>query len=190
MSKIFNPEKMHRLDSKNRRQLIPPQKVLKMLDLKPGETLLDIGAGIGYFAIPALEFVGNTGKVIAADISSVMLDELKRRSGTRKNLETLRCSPDAIPLPDSSANTVLFAFVYHEIDDRVAYLKEIHRLLKDNGEVAIVEWDTVVSPGGPPLNDRLGMDRVISETQNAGLVLVKGERINEYQYLVLAKKKY
>ena len=74
MSKIFNPENHGRLSSDERRKLIPPEKILNMMHLQKDDVLLDAGAGKGYFAIPALEYVGETGKVIAADISQQMLD--------------------------------------------------------------------------------------------------------------------
>ena len=56
--------------------MLPPEKVLLLTGLKEGDIFLDIGAGIGYFAIPAAEITGESGKVIAADISPEMLDEL------------------------------------------------------------------------------------------------------------------
>ena len=76
MSHKFNPASMHKLDNSGRREMLPPEKVLLLTGLKEGDIFLDIGAGIGYFAIPAAEITGESGKVIAADISPEMLDEL------------------------------------------------------------------------------------------------------------------
>jgi len=54
MSKIFNPENHGRLNSEERRKLIPPDKILEMMNLQQGDVLLDAGAGKGY--LPSLHW--------------------------------------------------------------------------------------------------------------------------------------
>ena len=99
----FDPKNLARLDSPERRALLPPEKTLHTIGLKEGETLLDIGAGIGYFSIPALDIVGPAGSVIAADLSSEMLAELTLRAGKRPNLMILRSAEDRLPVADGTA---------------------------------------------------------------------------------------
>ena len=190
MDKIFKPENMHKLDSDKRRKLVPPGAVLDLMDLHPGVTLLDVGAGIGYFTIPAAARLGEGGKVIAADISREMLDELTRRTrAAGAAVETVLCGADSVPLADATADMILLAFVLHEVDDKTAYLREMARLMKSSGALTIVEWDTVESPMGPPLQERIGRRELGSLIDAAGLAPLKEARVNEYQYACIVKKK-
>jgi ubiquinone/menaquinone biosynthesis C-methylase UbiE len=182
MSKIFNPESHQRLNSDERRKLIPPEKILNLMNIRNGDILLDAGAGKGYFAIPAIDFVGAGGKVIAADISQQMIDLLIHESLDSKRPHTLLCATDKIPLPENSVDKILMAFVLHEVDDAVTYLKMLRRILKDNGKLFIVEWEKTDSPMGPPLHDRLGKNELKDILLSSGFIITRLELINEMQY--------
>jgi len=188
MSKVFNPENHARLSSDERRKLIPPEKILAMMTLKNGDVLLDAGAGTGYFAIPATTYVGENGKVIAADISQQMLDLIKLHLPESAPLELLLCSADSIPLPDQSVDKILMAFVLHEVDHPVAYLQMLSKILKDDGKIFIVEWAPVESPMGPPLHERLSKTDLETFFAEAGFKLLRFETINEFQYFCEAVK--
>jgi len=190
MDKLFKPENMHRLDSGERRKLVPPDAVLDLMEIHPGDTLLDAGAGIGYFAVPAARRVGPGGRVFAADISRKMLDELKKRAAeSGVTVVPVLCDADRVPLPDATADRILLAFVLHEVDDGAAYLGEMRRLLKNDGALTIVEWDRVESPMGPPLSERIGRRELDTMVESAGLEKTKEVQINEYQYACIVKKK-
>ncbi|MFW5782297.1 MAG: class I SAM-dependent methyltransferase, partial [Candidatus Muiribacteriaceae bacterium] len=77
--KRFNPEKRHRLDNPERRKDFPPERLLDKMNITKGDTLLEIGAGTGYFSVAATEYVGKTGKVMASDISELMLADIKEQ---------------------------------------------------------------------------------------------------------------
>ena len=190
MDKRFDPQNMGRLDTDSRRKLIPPDTLISMININEGDTVLDVGAGTGYFAIPALEYVGSNGKVIAADISQEMLTELRRKlPADSKNLSTIRCDADKIPLPDKTADKILMAFVFHEFGDKKQYLCEIGRLVKGNGQIIIVEWEKVQSPMGPPLDDRISYSELMHIAESAGFLATRYNKINEDQYLVILEKK-
>ena len=163
MGNIFDPGKRDRLHSTERQKQLPPGLVLRHLALHPGEVFLDIGAGTGFFAIPAAAELLPGGRVIAADISDEMLEALKRRtSGEPGEFHYVRADIDRIPLDDAVADAILLAFVFHEMQDREKWLLEIHRLLRPEGRAAIVEWDTVSSQGGPPQEERLPASGIIA----------------------------
>jgi ubiquinone/menaquinone biosynthesis C-methylase UbiE len=185
--KIFKPENMSRLDSEQRRQVLPPALVLDAMDIRRGDSILDIGAGTGYFAIPASDLAGPTGKVFAADISEKMLEETRKRAGSRNNMEFLLCTPNSIPLEDNSADRALLAFVYHEIENRVSYIKKIKKHIKNRGILAIAEWDICESPMGPPMNERISMEALRKEAESAGFTYMSGKRINDFQYITVLR---
>lgn len=191
MNKQFNPEKMHKLDNEARRKLIPPKIVLDLMNIHENETLIDVGAGTGYFAIPALDYVGDTGKVVAVDISEAMLAEINRKIAPGKNnFETVLCDATTIPLPDKIADKILLAFIFHEFEDKQQYLTEIARLLKDSGTITIVEWDMHESKMGPSIDHRISCQEIVDIAEKVGLVIYgQKTQINEHQYLCTIKKK-
>ena len=187
----FDPKKMNLLDNEQRKELIPPHKTLKKIGLISGHTFLDIGAGIGYFTFPALDIVGNNGKVIAIDVSKEMIDELKKRSeGHNLNLDILLCEENKINIPDGSIDIALMGFVLHEIADKMNYLKEVRRVLKYRGKFTLIEWikkETAMAMG-PPLNDRLDLDDTIHILTEAGFRIEKSDVLNPFHYYIIAKK--
>lgn len=71
MDKRFNPEHAAKLDNPERRKALPPETILTLLDIQTGDTVLDLGAGTGYFTLPASKLCR---EVIALDVEPQMLD--------------------------------------------------------------------------------------------------------------------
>lgn len=188
MTHIFKPENMNKLDSDERRKSLPPEKVLNFMNIQPNDKLLDIGTGIGYFAIPALKYVGNEGKVIAIDLSKDMLDELQKRlPENTQNIETVLCDADKIILNEKNINKVLMAFVFHEIENKTDYLNQLKQYLVKNGEITIVEWVKTETPKGPPLNDRISYEELQEFAKKSDYSITEYENINEFNYLCKLK---
>jgi len=109
--------------------------------VRPGDTALDVGCGIGYFTIPLAELVGENGMVIAADLQEQMLKGVRRRS-KRSGLEgRIRChlsQPEAIGVTEPVDFALAFWMV-HEVRQPQAFLREIYDLLKPGGRFLLVE---------------------------------------------------
>ncbi|MCU0845736.1 MAG: class I SAM-dependent methyltransferase [Spirochaetes bacterium] len=190
MTHRFDPKNMQRLDNPERRELLPPSRVLADMGLSAGHAFLDIGAGIGYFSLPALEIVGPGGRVAATDVSAEMLEELKRRAGSASpNIEFLHCPSTRLPLPDGEIDMALMAFVLHEVEDRAGLLAEILRVLKKGGRLAVIEWKMKEPPPGPPPAERIAPDETAGLCEKAGLAPVRREEVNAHHYLVLCEKR-
>ncbi|MBN2415062.1 class I SAM-dependent methyltransferase [bacterium] len=188
MTHIFNPEQRHKLDNPDRRSMIPPEAVIELMRIDSTHTVLDIGAGIGYFAIPLLNRLRPPGKLIALDISDIMLGELEKKlPGHTAHVELIHSDAQQLPLEDAIADRVLLAFILHEFPDGRAYLKEICRVMKPGAELTVVEWKKTASPGGPPLEHRLTEADI--EALSKGLFThVQSREINAYQYAVVLAK--
>mgnify|MGYP000912736447 CR=1 FL=1 len=97
MAHKINVKHMYRLDSPERRKMLPPEETLFNAGLTKNDIFIDIGCGIGYFSIPASKIVGPKGKVFALDTSKEMLEELNRRINedkiTGQNLNGLYQKP-------------------------------------------------------------------------------------------------
>jgi len=145
---------MARLESPERRRLIPTDLILGVFGLGPSETVVDVGAGIGLFSFEAARLVGPSGKVLALDTSEEMLAELGRRieASGLSNLAALRSREYEFPLESTMADLVILSTVLHEVDEPRRLLEEISRILKPGGRIGIVEWQ----PEGPPVGGAPG----------------------------------
>jgi len=78
--RLFKPRKAHKLDDPARQVWLPVVDVIRAIAIRFGMHVADVGAGIGYFAIPMAQAVGPNGKVYAIDLQTEMLSLLRKRS--------------------------------------------------------------------------------------------------------------
>lgn len=157
MAHKFNVKEMYRLDSPERRKLLPPDETLYNAGLSKNDIFVDIGCGIGYFSIPASKIVGSKGKVYSLDTSIEMLEELKKRIIENKieNIVPILTKDYDFKFDSEIGTFALMSNVLHEVDDKLLFLKETNRILKTEGKLCIIEWQKKDTEKGPPIKDRL-----------------------------------
>jgi ubiquinone/menaquinone biosynthesis C-methylase UbiE len=133
------------LNSPLRRVVQPSARVIERSGIKPGMTMLDIGCGSGAFTFAAARLVGERGKVYALDIQPAMLRQLERRLARAqnhdiKNVELKQASAYELPLADESLDLVMSVAAFHEIPDKPRALREVKRVLKRGGILALTEF--------------------------------------------------
>jgi cyclopropane fatty-acyl-phospholipid synthase-like methyltransferase len=119
-----------------------PERVIQALELKPGETVADIGAGGGYFVFRMARTVGPTGKVYAVDIDADMVRhvaEQAKRDGL-SNIETVLAAPDDPKLPAAGVDLILLVNTYHHIGNRADYFRRVSATLRPQGRLAVIEF--------------------------------------------------
>ena len=107
--------------------------------------ILEVGCGSGAFTNFIARAVGDNGKVYASDIQSEMLDQLKKKlmrfeNRDIKNVTLTKCDACELPFEDNYFDLVSMVAVLQEIPDRNKALKEIKRVLKPQGILAITEF--------------------------------------------------
>jgi len=108
-------------------------------DLKPGETVLDLGSGAGFDAFLAAKRVGNTGKVIGVDMTPEMVQRAKANASNLKisNADFRLGEIERLPVSDSSVDVVISNCVINLSPDKSAVFGEIYRSLKPGGRIVI-----------------------------------------------------
>ena len=130
-----------------------------LLALEPGQTVLDLGSGGGIDVLLSAKRVGPTGKVYGLDMTDEMLAlarENQRKAGAT-NVEFLKGTIEAIPLPDHSVDVVISNCVINLSTDKDAVLREAFRVLKPGGRFAVSD---VIVRGAVPEEVRRDMELV------------------------------
>ncbi|HXG18994.1 MAG TPA: methyltransferase domain-containing protein [Methylomirabilota bacterium] len=119
-----------------------PEKVLDTLNIQPGSTVADIGAGTGYFSVRLAKRVGPQGRVLATDIQPQMLALLKdnMRAEGLHNIELILCTPTDAKLPENALDLALMVDVYHELEYPEETMLQVRRALKSDGRLVLVEY--------------------------------------------------
>lgn len=121
------------------------QRLVDFVGLQSGQTVLDVAAGTGAVTRAAASAVGVKGVVIASDISRSMISSLESAvvsapDSAAASIETLECSATALDLPDESVNVVFCHQGFPFMPDRVAVAREMRRVVRPGGTVAIGVW--------------------------------------------------
>ena len=127
-------------ESRNREE--EPAKLMKALSLKPGMTVCDLGCGNGFYTLKLAKEVGPTGKVLAVEIQSEMLDMLQDRAKKAgvKNIQSILGTVIDPKLPDNAVDLILVVDVYHEMDHPVEMLAALRKSLSKTGRLVLVEF--------------------------------------------------
>ncbi|MGD8665302.1 MAG: methyltransferase domain-containing protein [Desulfobacterales bacterium] len=136
------------------------------LDLKKGITFLDVACGWGTYSLAVAEMIGNSGQVYAVDLWEEGIVNLREEAASKEIQNIKAFVSDVaqhIPVEDDCVDVCLMATVLHDlVADRVDQpaLKEIVRVMKKEGTLAIVEFLKKEGPPGPPKPVRLSPEEV------------------------------
>ncbi|HEU4737165.1 MAG TPA: class I SAM-dependent methyltransferase [Solirubrobacterales bacterium] len=121
--------------------VITRERLRSVLRPEPGERLLEIGPGVGYYTLDMAEWVGPEGKIEIFDLQQDFLDHVGKRAAERGLANIAPTQGDATELPyeDDSIDAVVLTAVLGEIPDPVAALRQIQRVLKPGGRLIVGE---------------------------------------------------
>jgi ubiquinone/menaquinone biosynthesis C-methylase UbiE len=121
--------------------VITRDRLRQVLRPEPGERLLEIGVGTGYYSLDLAEWVGPDGKLELFDLQQKFLNHVMEAAAERglANLVPTQGDATALPYDDASVDAVILTAVLGEIPDTAAALREIRRVLKPSGRLVVGE---------------------------------------------------
>ena len=144
----------------------PRMDILKEVEIKPGDHVLDYGCGPGSYIIPLAGLVGKEGTIYALDIHPQAIQMVQNIASKKqlKNVETIY-SDCKNGLPDNSIDVVLLYDVFHDLNNPNEVLEELHQVLKPNGILSVSDH-------------HMKENEIVSKIVNRGLfgLVKKGER--------------
>lgn len=172
-----------------------PIKNLKAFGLREDYIVADLGAGTGYYSIPAGALLSR-GKVYAVEIIPEFLTTIKNKAqdANLNNVEILWGNIEKIggtKIADGILDAVIASNVLFQVEDKERFIEEIRRILKPEGRVLLIEW-SVDSPLSSPL---LGRKKAIPQKTAREMFEKKGFKVGrdintgEHHYgMILAKE--
>ena len=137
-------------------------RTIDRLGLEPGDQVLDLPCGSGASALPAAEEVGPDGQVVAVDLAAGLLElaEAKAQAAGLRNIRFVEADMRATGLPDESFDAVVCVFGIFFVPDRQALMRELWRMVRPGGTLAVTCWGPhVLEPGATAFWDAVAAVR-------------------------------
>ncbi len=121
------------------------KKIVEACEIKPGETVADIGAGTGIFTRLFSDSVGDKGRVIAVDIAKNFLEHIEKVSAElgQKNVETLLGTAESTELPENSIDVAFICDTYHHFEFPQKTLASLYRAMKPGGRLFVIDFHRI-----------------------------------------------
>ncbi len=180
---------LEHLDSPERDQYQKPLQVIEALNLKPGQAVADLGSGSGYFTRRLVGAVTESGKVYVIDVEPEMLQYVENslvHTHAPYSAEFILARPDNPKLPVESVDLIFVCNVFHHLEDRTSYFRNVRSALKSGGRIAIIDFyhDERSGELGFPKQHLVPQDKAIAEMTAAGYRLEREHDFLPRQYFL------
>ena len=168
-------------DNPLRRLVHNPEKMLQKF-IKEGDTVVDIGCGMGYFSIGMAKMVGAKGRVISVDLQEKMLERVRLRAeqkGLLSRITLHKCSSDKLGV-NEQADFALGFWMVHEVRNKESFFDEIVAFLKPGAYFLLVEPKLHVS--------ELNFSKIADIAVKAGLVQCSEEKVGLSRAMLFESK--
>jgi len=172
------------LESLERRKAFSPEQMLEMIPLKKTDTILDFGAGTGYFTIPMAK--GTEGNVYALDIDATMLDMISKKALDEQLTNIIPSSSiEGLSLASGTIDIIIAFLVLHEIKPLAPLLQEMRSVLKKEGYLICLELEAKENSHKAP---RITLEEMEEKMKATGFQVMERFFPTESLYLLVAKK--
>lgn len=183
----ISPRASDEVDSKELSRLV------ETLDVDPGESFADVGAGDGRYSMALARSVGESGRIYATEVDPDDLKKMEERVRGEKleNVEVVRGTQESTGLPEACCDGILLRRVYHHFQNPAAMQASMRRSLKEDGLLLVIDFGTRRSwdrpEGVPASREGHGIDKdlLVSEMELAGFDLVRDHDWEDGDYALL-----
>lgn len=167
-----------------------PGQVVAELGIEPDMNVADIGAGSGYFT-RRLATEASKGTTYAIDVDADFKDHIEAELDHwhTPNIVTRLAVYEHPLLPENSVDRVFISNTYSFLQDRISYFQAVHKALRRNGRLAVIDWradaDCPRSTGCPRPKQRVPEARAREELAQAGFTVIDQFDFLPYQYFLL-----
>lgn len=169
------------------------EELVRAVGVRPGEHIVDIGCGPGFFAMKFSKIVGPEGRIYAIDTNQRHLDFLEMliaQTGAA-NIDLVRSKFDDVCIPEKSVDRAFMCSLYGVIylvsmeDVKDRFIRSIIRSLKPGGRLTIVDNNAVVPPGVVPYHgSRIEPSLVIAQLEHYGFRLISQRQVIPQRYVL------
>lgn len=161
-------------------------ELAKRIEIKKGLNVLDVGTGFGRNALFLAKLLKNDCRIYSMDPSKDVLkraEALLEKEGLKSKVEFKLGKAENIPFPSSFFDIVLAVMTFHHLESLEKSLKEIARVLKNNGKLIIVDWNPKAANFTPhPMNELLELSKIEALAKKVYSKIIKKE--TDYWYLL------
>jgi ubiquinone/menaquinone biosynthesis C-methylase UbiE len=169
--------------------LIDAEKLFAALDLETDTVFLDLACGRGDYTLEAAEYVTSDGVIYAVDLWEEGIAALRSEANAR-GLDYVRPQvadvSERIPVEDRAVDVCLIASALHDFvreGGHDAAIRELVRVLRPGGRLAVIEFKKVAGTPGPPVEVRLAPEEVKALLRGQGFDLTETIEVGPYHYL-------
>lgn len=171
-----------------------PHRNIDALDIRPGMTVADFGAGSGAYVLAVAERLGGLGHVYAVDVQQELLRRIKNEAHKRgfKNVEIIWSDlekPNGSKIADKHADLVLISNLLFQVDAKEAVLAEAWRIVSPAGSLAIIDWSESFGGMGPIKKDVVKKEKAVEFAESCGFELMREFEAGAHHYGLLFRPK-
>jgi ubiquinone/menaquinone biosynthesis C-methylase UbiE len=183
-TRVTDPEQYARADGSGYAFRAKSEYILKELDLRPADVVVDIGAGDGWWSEQMAKFVGDEGVIYAAEVTKEKVDHMKRRFADKPQIRPYLCPTNGTNLPENSCDLAFFSMVYHHLepDGRVDYLRHLCKVVKPTGRVCVI--DRYAELIGQRSSHAVSLSQLAKQAEQAGWIPVRYELISGTRHYI------
>jgi ubiquinone/menaquinone biosynthesis C-methylase UbiE len=179
------------LDGTTRVATLKIDEVIAAMQLKPGQTVADIGAGTGLLSVPVAKAVGPKGQVFAVEIDAGFFPVIKKRADDNgvANVQTVLGSFTDPKLPVSNVDLAFFHDVLHHVENRAAYLTTLAKYIAPAGRIFVVDFEGGKGPHAQQPELQVSREQLTAWMKAAGFTQVAAAKLFDDKFVLTFARK-